>query len=167
MNLLRIPSFRGFLPQIAAILTIVGAPLFGEPTDAKQTTAAEGKPTSTAAQPNKKRVYVGMPAAELQALIGKPEKIIPVPRKSDKDEQAEIWVYRRLIKSYTENVTIGSKPITSRRPNGDGTSSDVVLLNEPVTQYRLTEVFQVARFLIANGQYVATTQYEEQQQTFQ
>lgn len=167
MNIRSILSFRSFLQLITAILMVVGIPLFGEPTETKQGPSAVAKTPSRDTQPAKKRIYVGMPAAELQALIGKPEKIIQVPHKSDKDGQTEIWVYRKFIKSFTEPVTIGSRPVMGKRQNADGTSSDVVLSNEPVTKFRLTEVYQVARFLITDGKYVATTQFEENQETFQ
>ena len=168
MNILRLPSPRCLLAQIAALLVIAGAPLAGEPADAKPAPAAEG-PTATpaAAQPAKKRIYVGMPAAELQALIGKPEKIVPVPTNSTENGHGEIWVYRRLIKSSTEVVTIGTKPIMGRRQTGNGTWSDVVLSTEPVTKNRLTQTYQVANFLIVNGQFVANTQSEEAEQSFQ
>lgn len=167
MDILRILSFRCFSQQITAILMIAGAPLFGETAETKQGPAADEKPSSLTTQPTKKHIYVGMPAEELQALIGKPQKIVSVPSKSDKEGHAEIWVYRRLSKSYTEVVTVGYKPVMGRRQNGNGSWADVVLSNEPETKFRVTEIYQVASFLIANGKYVATTQSEEKQQSFQ
>ena len=167
MNILCIPSSRCLLAQITALLMIVGAPLLGEPADAKPAPAAEGQAATPAAQPAKKRIYVGMPAAELQTLIGKPEKIVPVPAKSDENGHGEIWVYRRLIKTSTEVVTIGTKPVMGRRQSGNGTWSDVVLSTEPVTKNRLTQTYQVASFLIVNGQFVTNTQTEENQQSFE
>ena len=167
MNILRLPSPRYLLAPITALLVIAGAPLPGEPAEAKPAPAAEGQAATPAAQPAKKGVYVGMPAAELQALIGKPEKIIPVPSNSTESGHGEIWVYRRLIKSSTEVVTIGTRPVTGRRQTGNGTWSDVVLTTEPVTKNRLTQTYQVANFLIVNGQFVGNKQSEETQQSFQ
>ncbi len=164
MNTLRIPSFRRLWPLITAILVIAGVPLFGEPADATPAPATGGK--TTAAAPAKNRVYVGMPAEELQALIGKPERIVPVPSKSGKDGHVEIWVYRRLIKTSTEIVQIGTKPIMLKKLNSNGTVTDVIVSYEPVNPNRVTEVYQVANFLIANGQFVTTTQSEEKVQTF-
>lgn len=108
-----------------------------------------------------------MPAAELRALIGKPDKVVPVPTKSGQTDQVEIWIYRRLINSSTEIVTVGNKPIMGRRLNGDGTSTEYVMTTEPVNKNRVTETYKVASFLIANGQYITTTQTEEKQQYFQ
>jgi hypothetical protein len=92
-----------------------------------------------------------MPAEALQALIGKPEKIVPVPAQSSENGHGEIWVYKRLIKSSTEVVTIGPRPVMGRRQTGNGTWSDVVLSTEPVTKNRLTQSYQVTHFLIVDG----------------
>ena len=167
MNILRLPSPRCLLAPVTALLVIAVAPLPGEPAEAKPAPAAEGPAATPVAQSAKKGVYVGMPAAELQALIGKPEKIIPVPSTTAEAGHGEIWVYRRLIKSSTEVVTIGTKPVMGRRQTGNGTWSDVVLTTEPVTKNRLTQTYQVANFLIVNGQFVGNKQSEETQQSFQ
>jgi hypothetical protein len=167
MNILRIPGSRCLLAQVTALLLIAGAPLLGEPADAKPAPAAVGPAATPAAQPAKKGLYVGMPAAELEALFGKPEKIIPVPAPATESGHGEIWVYRRLIKSSTEVVTIGTKPVMGRRQTGNGTWADVVLTTEPVTKNRLTQTYQLANFLIVNGQYVMCTKTEESQQSFQ
>ncbi|HTZ20824.1 MAG TPA: hypothetical protein VMC06_08075 [Opitutaceae bacterium] len=168
MNILRIPGLRYFLAPITALLVIAGASLHGETAEAKPAPAAEGQAATPGAKPAKKGIYVGMPAAELQALIGKPEKIVPVPNNNGTENgHGEVWVYRRLIKSSTEVVTIGSKPVMGRRQTGNGTWSDVVLSTEPVTKNRLTQVYQVASFLIVNGQFVTNKQSEETEQSFQ
>jgi hypothetical protein len=167
MNVLRIPGSRCLLAPVTAFLLIAGVPLFGETAEAKPVPATEGQTTAPAARPAKKGLYVGMPAAELQALIGKPEKIVPVPASSAENGHGEIWVYRRLIKSSTEIVTIGTRPVMGKRQNGNGVWVDVVLSNEPVTKNRITQTYQVASFLVVNGQFVTSTKTEESQQSFQ
>ncbi len=167
MNILRTPNSRRFLAWVVAFLMIAGARLFAQALDTKPAPAAEGQPATPAAHPVKKGVYVGMPAAELMALIGKPDSIVQVPTKSGKGGHAEIWIYRRLINSSTEMITTGSKATTIRRPNPNGTSSDVVVSTEPVTRNRITDTYRVASFLIVNSQFVTTTQTEEKKQYFQ
>lgn len=167
MNYLRVTNFRYFFALITALLMIAGTPLSSQPAETTQNPQVETKPASPLAPTKKKGVYVGMPADELQAAIGKPERIIPVPAKSENDGHSEIWIYRRFLRSYIEIVTIGSRPIMGRRRNADGSWSDVVLSTEPVDKNRRTDVYQVARFLITDGKYVANAKFEEKEQTFQ
>jgi hypothetical protein len=167
MNTLLVTNSRWFFALITAILMIAVTPLSSQSAETKQDPEAEAKTVSPVAPTKKKGVYVGMPAEELQAAIGKPEQIIPVPSKSANDGHSEIWVYRRFLRSYIEVMTVGSRPIMGRRQNGDGSWSDVVLSTEPVDKNRRTDVYQVARFLITDGKYVANAKFEEKEQTFQ
>jgi len=154
MNTLLVTNSRWFFALITAILMIAVTPLSSQSAETKQDPEAEAKTVSPVAPTKKKGVYVGMPAEELQAAIGKPEQIIPVPSKSANDGHIEV-------------MTVGSRPIMGRRQNGDGSWSDVVLSTEPVDKNRRTDVYQVARFLITDGKYVANAKFEEKEQTFQ
>lgn len=149
-------AFRKFTVATVACALPLGATSF----------AAEGtahtKETPQAAAP-KKGVYEGMPAADLQALIGKPEKIVPV---STKTGHAEVWIYKRLKRTNTDVITIGTKPVIARQQRGDDWV-DVVVGHEDITKNKLTEVFEVASFLIVNDQYITCTNTEEKVESFQ
>jgi len=127
MNNFFVTHSRCFFPVIAAILMIAVTPLSSQPAESRPGPETETKTASPVAPTKKKGVYVGMPAEELQVAIGKPEKIIPVPAKSENDGHSEVWIYRRFLRSYIEVVTIGSRPIMGRRQNADGSWSVVVL----------------------------------------
>lgn len=150
------------LPAIAVAIQCAAAP-----SPAKATPGAKDGASHAATKSKQPRVYVGMPAKELEALIGKPQKIVPVTTPVKKGTHAEVWIYKRLKQSTTESVTIGSKPIMGRRPTGDGSWTDTVLTTEPIDKTRVTNTYQIASFLIVNGRFVATTLTEERDQHFQ
>lgn len=164
---MNMPGALNFARTLVPLATIILTPLpslLGEaaPSPAPVTEVPQASPAPTAA---KKKVYEGMPASELQALIGKPEKIIQVATPPGKTGHAEIWIYKRRKSMSTDVVTIGTRPITIKQKRGD-TYVDVVVSNEPITKNQTTETFDVAAFLIVNGQYITTTRTEEKQLSF-
>lgn len=149
--------------RLAVVLLFVGIPLFGD-SSAPAPSAEEAKP-SRAPKPAQKGVYEGMMASELQALIGKPDKVVPVDTPEGKKNHAEVWIYKRLKSTSTDTVTVGTKPVTTRVKQGDN-YVDVVVSNEPVIKNRVTEIYQVASFLIIQGRFIKSTQTEEKRQYF-
>ena len=166
MPAFQLPRIRLIVAPIALLATIAGTSLASESADAKPIPAAAKKEITTP-KPPKRQVYVGMPAKELEALIGKPQKIIPVKTPVAKGNHVEVWIYKRLKSSSSESVTIGTKSINGRRQLSDGTWTDVVLATEPVEKMRVTDTYQVASFLIVNGRFITTTLTEEKEQHFQ
>lgn len=158
---------RCILAPIMMLAMAVGTSLASGSADSKPVPAASKKEAAAPKKPARNPVYVGMPAKELEALIGKPQKIIPVKTPVAKGNHSEVWIYKRLKSSSSESVTIGSKPIMGRRQSGDGTWTDVVLTTEPVEKMRVTDIYEVASFLIVNGRFIATTHTEEKDQHFQ
>lgn len=159
-------NFCRILAPLTAATLIATPALFGasseEPAQQPASDSPQAAPVKTTA---KKKVYEGMPASELQTMIGKPEKIIPVAIPPGKTGHAEVWIYKRHKSTSTDTVTIGTRPITIKQKRGES-YVDVVISNEPVTKNRITETFDVAAFLIVNGQYITTTRTEEKQQSF-
>lgn len=164
MNMSGALNFVRTLTPLAAIILTAVPSLIGEtvPTPPPATEGQQATPVPATA---KKKVYEGMPASELKALIGKPEKIIQVATPPGKTGHAEIWIYKRRKSTSTDTVTIGTRPITIKQKRGDS-YVDVVISNEPVIKNRLTETFDVAAFLIVNEQYITTTRTEEKQESF-
>jgi hypothetical protein len=114
-----IPCVSRLCLPFAVVFWLVGIPLFGEPSSSSSAPAAEGAKAAQTSKQAKKGVYEGMPASELQALIGKPDKVVPVDTPEGKKNQAEVWIYKRLKSTSTDTVTIGTKPVTTRVKQGD------------------------------------------------
>src|ERR1035437_7670104 len=105
MNNLRVTHSRHFFALITALFMIADIPLSSQPAESRPGPETETKEASPVAPIKGKGVYVGMPAEELQVAIGKPERIIPVPAKSENDGHSEVWIYRRFLRSYIAVLT--------------------------------------------------------------
>jgi hypothetical protein len=155
-----------YFPQLApirtgalALLFVLGAQVHAANADPAATAAPQVQPTPGPQQ----QFHEGMPAEELQRLIGKPEKVLPVATKKG---HAEVWIYKKYKRTSMDTVKVGTKPITIREKRGDN-YVDVVVSYEDVLKNRRTEVFAVASFLIVNGQYITCTQTEEKTESFE
>lgn len=158
MNTLGLPRFPA---AVATAMLLLCTPLFAD-TAAPAREGTGDEKQEPAAHPAGK-VYEGMPAADLRALIGKPDIIKPVETKKG---HAEVWIYRRLKRSTTDTITVGNKPITTRQKRGDE-YVDVVIGQEPIIKKQLTDVYEVASFLIVNDQFILCKNTEETEQSFQ
>ena len=54
---------------LAALAAVAGSPLLGEPADAATAPADAAKTAAPAAKSGKKRVYIGMPAADRKSVV--------------------------------------------------------------------------------------------------
>ncbi|HLP07430.1 MAG TPA: hypothetical protein VK178_04630 [Opitutaceae bacterium] len=125
-------------------------------------------PAQTAKPAGAKKLYEGMPSAELRALIGEPKRIVPA--KLPNNKTGEWWVYERLKGTTTESVAIGTEPITSRGQTrtAEGTVDvDNVVGFDVVKENRTVEIYEVASFLIYDGVYVTNKKTEEKRPVFQ
>lgn len=152
-------TFRRFSrigTRVPALVCLLCISLHANPSEATET------PKTQQPQSASPRVYEGMPAAELRALIGKPEKIVPVASKKG---HAEVWIYRQLKHTTVDMVQVGTKPVIIRQKNGND-YVDVVVSEDPILKNRRTEVFAVASFLIVDGHYITCTQTEQKAESF-
>lgn len=149
----------------AALFLVSGySALAGEPVAAPtaDTPAQAAKPAGA------KKLYEGMPSAELRALIGAPQRVVPA--KLPNDKTGEWWIYERLKGTTTESVAIGTKPITSRgqQKTAEGTVDvDNVVGFDVVKENRTVEIYEIAAFLIYDGVYVTNKKTEEKRPVFQ
>jgi hypothetical protein len=149
----------------ASLLFISGTAACGGEPSADPTVATQ---TETVKPAGSKKVYEGMPSAELRALIGEPTRVVPA--KLPNNKTGEWWVYERLKGTTTESVAVGTTPITSRRQSKttEGTVDvDNVVGFDVVKENRTVEVYQVAAFLIYDGAYITCKKTEEKRPVFQ
>ena len=127
-------------------------------------TEVAGAPSETKPAAPKRALKVGMPAAEVQALIGKPAEITPM---AGQEASAEIWIYRRLKDTKTEHVHMGDKPITENFTDAGGRVLVNVVASEAIMKLRRTDTFDVLQVLMVNGQYVNMKRTVEKKEAYE
>jgi len=111
----------------------------------------------------RKTLSVGMPAAEVQALIGKPQAI---EQMDTPEGRADVWVYRRLKESVTTSEYAGEKPITKETIDGVGRVITDVVASEAIMRPMRKDTYEVVRVLIFKGVFVNLRKSVETKQTW-
>jgi hypothetical protein len=80
---------------------------------------------------------------------------------------AEIWIYRRLKETKTDQVHMGDKQITQPYVDATGRRIENVVATEAIYKTRRKDTFEVLQLLLVNGLYVNMKKSVEVKDTYE
>lgn len=115
--------------------------------------ASKKKPA--AQKPALPTIKKGMTGEEIIKIVGRPLKIEPM--KTPEGQEAEVWIYSRLVETKTRSVQTGVTIV----PAYDGTLNSGTTVTRPVWGMEHDTIYQFTRLLMFEGKLVASTQTRE------
>lgn len=116
--------------------------------------------SSTLARPV---VHLGMTAAEITKLIGRPDKVESIDTPVGKGEN---WLFRRLAKEWTQETAASMRMEPAFV--GLGISNDGIRdVARPAFDLERVSIYQVSSLLLVDGRLVAAKQWSEKERRFQ
>ena len=152
--------------QYSAIVLLAAAlawPVAAQTAPVAPASNAPNPAPASVATPGKPALDKGMTGEEIVALIGKPAEVKPM---TVGDGKAEVWTYRRLVRTDVRQVAtqMESVPIeagVSREGKMYETS-----VQQPVYKLEHIQVYQVTALLMFEGKLVRAKQWQEKTSTF-
>lgn len=147
---------------LAALLLGAGS-LFAEESAQSQPASELAAPAEAAKKAPRKGLVVGMSAAEVESLIGKPNEIESL---ATPEGPATVWVYRRSKGVQVENLHMSDKQITAWVQDADGTMKEKVVGTEPIFKQVRRETFEVVRICLFKDRFVNMSKTVETRENF-
>ena len=144
---MRVPPFRSLLGFAAALPCLV-SPLVGDETAKPQVEIVRPAGNRTAQEAS---LQVGMAAAKVLEILGKPSEVNPLKSPSGK---AEVWSYVTETELGRERIQIGAKPIKALVKDSAGRDREVVISEEPIWGTRKRVQVRTYQALLFNDQFV-------------